>query len=259
MNHIEVTSSGAVTRIRINRPESLNALTVEMHHALEAAFNGFAADPEALICVVTGAGDRAFCAGSDLKAGISDVGYPAHGYAGLIERFDLDKPVIAAVNGYALGGGFEIALACDIVIASESASFGLPEPLAGVVALGGGLHRLPRQIGLKQAMGLILTSRRVSAAEGYRLGIVNEVVPAADLDAAVERWCAEIIRASPMAIRASKDTAMRGLDEASLADAMRNQAGYPGFAAWRTSDDACEGPRAFAEKRPPKWTGRPAT
>ena len=256
MNHVEVSRSGAVTRIRLNRPESLNALTVDMHHALEDAFNAFAADPDALICVVSGAGERAFCAGSDLKAGVSDVQYPEHGYAGLIERFDLDKPVIAAVNGYALGGGFEIALACDIVIASEKASFGLPEPLAGVVALGGGLHRLPRQIGLKPAMGLILTSRRVSAAEGLRLGFVNEVVPATELEAAVERWCADILKASPMAIRASKDTVMRGLDEPSIAAAMRNQDDYPGFAAWRRSDDALEGPRAFAEKRPPKWTGR---
>jgi crotonobetainyl-CoA hydratase len=256
MNQVEVSRTGQVTRIRINRPESLNALTVDMHHALEEAFNGFAADPDALICVITGAGDRAFCAGSDLKAGISDVSYPAHGYAGLIERFDLDKPVIAAVNGYALGGGFEIALACDLIIASENASFGLPEPLAGVVARGGGLHRLPRQIGLKPAMGMILSSRRVSAAEGLRLGFVNEVVAPDELETAVGRWCDAILKASPMAIRASKDTVMRGLEEPSVAEAMKNQPDYPGFAAWRRSDDALEGPRAFAEKRPPKWTGR---
>jgi crotonobetainyl-CoA hydratase len=164
--------------------------------------------------------------------------------------------VIAAVNGLALGGGFEIALACDVIVASQSASFGLPEPLVGAVALGAGLHRLPRQIGLKQAMGLILSSRRVSAEEGFRMGFVNEVVPAGELQAAVDRWCADILRASPMSIRASKDTVMRGLSESDVETAMRHQPGYPAFAAWRDSEDAQEGPRAFTEKRPPAWKGR---
>jgi enoyl-CoA hydratase/carnithine racemase len=156
----------------------------------------------------------------------------------------------------ALGGGFEVALACDVIIASENASFGLPEPLVGAVALGGGVHRLARQIGLKQAMGMILTSKRVSASEGLRLGFVNEVVPAEELLAATKRFCAEILKASPMSIRASKETVMRGLDETGVAEAMRNQSGYPAFAEWQKSDDAKEGPRAFAEKRSPNWTGR---
>jgi crotonobetainyl-CoA hydratase len=182
--------------------------------------------------------------------------YPAHGYAGLIERFDCPKPFIAAVNGPALGGGFELALACDIVIAAESASFALPEPLVGAVALGGGLHRLARQIGLKHAMGMILAARRVSATEAAALGFVTEAVPDADLQAATSRWCEAILRGSPMAVRASKEAVMRGLDEPSLADAMRHQADYPAFSVWRGSEDAREGPRAFAEKRPPLWQGR---
>jgi enoyl-CoA hydratase/carnithine racemase len=258
MEHVMVGNAGGVTTVTLNRPERLNAIKPAMHDELEAAFNSFAADPEQLICVITGAG-RGFCAGSDLKEAVADGlrhPYPAHGYAGLIERFDCPKPFIAAVNGVAMGGGFELALACDIIIAAEGASFALPEPLVGAVALGGGVHRLARQIGLKQAMGMILASRRVSAEEGARLGFVTEVVPDAELEAATMRWCDAILKASPMSIRASKETVMRGLDEPSLAAAMRNQDSYPAFAAWRDSDDAREGPRAFAEKRPPVWQGR---
>jgi enoyl-CoA hydratase/carnithine racemase len=258
MNHIIVTSADRITTITLNRPEVMNAINAAMHHELQAAFDAFAADPDQFICVVTGAGERAFCAGSDLKAASRDGhrDYPKSGYAGLIERFDCPKPIIAAVNGVALGGGFEVALACDIIIASDTASFGLPEPLVGAVALGGGLHRLARQIGLKQAMGMILTSKRVSASEGLSLGFVNEVVPAADLPAATARRCAEILRASPMSIRASKETVMRGLDESGVEAAMRNQPDYPAYAAWAKSEDAREGPLAFAEKRAPVWKGR---
>lgn len=258
MEFITVTTADRVMTITLNRPEVMNALNPAMHAELQEAFDGFAANAEQLICVVTGAGDRAFCAGSDLKAAVTGGhrGYPKNGYAGLIERFDCPKPIIAAVNGVALGGGFEVALACDIIIASESASFGLPEPLVGAVALGGGVHRLARQIGLKQAMGMILTSKRVSAAEGLRLGFVNEVVPAAELMSCVSRFCGEILKASPMSIRASKESVMRGLDEPGVAEAMRNQSGYPAFAEWQRSDDAKEGPLAFAEKRSPHWTGK---
>ena len=156
---------------------------------MQDALDAFAADAEQRVCVLTGAGERAFCAGSDLKyAAGSDAGlsagkraYPRSGYGGIAERFDLTKPVIAAVNGVALGGGFEIVLACDLVIAAETALFGLPEPLVGAIALGGGLHRLPRQIGLKPALGIILTGRKVGAAEGKTLGFVNEVVPQTEL------------------------------------------------------------------------------
>jgi len=259
MDFITVAKKDRVTTITLDRPEVMNAINSAMHHELQAAFDDFADDAEQFVCVVTGTGDRAFCAGSDLKA-VAVHGekraYPRSGYAGLIERFDCAKPIIGAVNGLALGGGFEIALACDIIIAVETASFGLPEPLVGAIALGGGLHRLAREIGPKQAMGMILTARRVSAAEGYRLGFVNEVVAPGDLDAAVTRWCAEIVRGAPPALRASKEVVYRGLDEPSLPAALANQSGYPAFVAWRASDDAREGPLAFAEKRAPNWVGR---
>ncbi|MEN9682389.1 MAG: hypothetical protein RIQ99_2101 [Pseudomonadota bacterium] len=257
MTAIQITVQGGVRTITLTRPESLNALTEAMHWQLEDAFNAFAAADDEQICVLTGTG-RAFCAGSDLKeaAAIGSRGYPAHGYAGLIERFDCPKPIIAAVNGLALGGGFELALACDIVIATESASFGLPEPLVGAIALGGGLHRLVRQAPLKQAMGMILAARRVGAAEVERMGLVTEVVPDGELDAAVARWCADILRASPVSVRASKELALRGLAAADVQAAMAAQPDDPAFIAWRTSDDAREGPRAFAEKRPPNWRGK---
>ncbi|WP_088310220.1 enoyl-CoA hydratase-related protein [Novosphingobium sp. B 225] len=258
MDNIRIEISGGVRRITLNRPQSLNAITPDMHDELEAAFNQFAANADEFVCVVTGEG-RAFCAGTDLKAVVASGGhrsYPDHGYAGIVERFDCPKPIIAAVNGLALGGGFELALACDLILASDEASFGLPEPLVGAVALGGGVHRLAREIGQKQALGMILTSRRVPATEGLRLGFVNEVVPASELDTAVTRWCAEILAASPMSIRASKEMVYRGLNEPSLAAALSSQEAYPAYQAWRASDDAREGPRAFAEKRKPVWQGK---
>ncbi len=255
MAFIDVITKGPVTWVTLNRADKMNAITPQMHADLQDAFDGFAADHTQQICVVTGAGNKAFCAGSDLKAGIHRD-YPKNGYAGLIERFDLAKPVIAAVNGLALGGGFEIVLACDIVIASETASFGLPEPLVGAVALGGGIHRLPRQIGLKKAMGLLLTSRRIDAQEADHLGLVNDVVPANALIETTERWCDQILKGAPLSVRATKEAALRGLDEPSLADALKNQNDYPAYAQWRTSEDLQEGRAAFSEKRAPKWKGR---
>jgi len=255
MNDIKVEQKGAITWITLNRPHAMNAVTPDMQQALQVAFDGFAADDTQHIAVLIGAGDKAFCAGSDLKTGPYEP-YPKNGYAGLAERFDLHKPVIAAVNGFVLGGGFEIALACDLIIATETATFSLPEPLIGAVALGGGLHRLTRQIGLKQAMGLILTSKRIDVHEAHRLGLINEITTQDNLVATVERWCADILKGAPAAVRASKATSYQGLSEASLEDALANQKHYPAFKAWQNSEDVQEGLKSFAEKRAPKWTGR---
>ena len=255
---IATEREGPVTLITLNRPEVMNAVHSPMHFEMDEALNAFADDPEQWVAIITGAGERAFSAGNDLKwqASGGELRSPPSGFAGLTSRFDLAKPLIAAVNGVAMGGGFEIALACDIIIASEAAVFALPEPRVGLAALAGGLHRLPRAIGTKRAMGMILTGRRVSAREGAELGFVNEVVAAAELMGAARRWAAQICEASPMSVRASKAAALRGLDESSLEAAIKGQFAYEEVVAMRRSADFVEGPKAFAEKRPPRWSGR---
>src|SRR5690349_11576842 len=254
---VDVKHDGRITIVTLNRPEVMNALHKPAHFELHEVFNSFAADPDRWVAIVTGAGDRAFCAGNDLKwqAAGGERGWNSSGFGGLTLRFHCDKPIIAAVNGVAMGGGFEIALACDLIIASENATFALPEPRVGLAALAGGVHRLPRQIGLKRAMGMILTARHVSAKEGLELGFVNEVVPAGEALAAAERWAETICKNSPMSIRASKQAIQRGL-EGSLEKAMTEQREYPAVKAMAASQDYIEGPKAFAEKRPPKWLGR---
>ena len=249
----EVRDEGRVRIVTLNRPEVMNALHADANEELEAVWDDFAASPELWVGIITGAGDRAFSAGNDLKVQAEGKRrpLPRTGFAGLTSRFDLEKPMIAAVNGIAMGGGFEIALACDLIIAAENALFALPEPRVGLVAGAGGLHRLPRMIGQKQALGMILTGRRVPAAEGLQLGFVNEVVPQGEALEAAKRWAALILECSPLAIRASKQAVYAALDEESLATAIGTM--YPAQAHNRDSQDFIEGPRAFAEKRKPNW------
>ncbi|MCA6296456.1 MAG: enoyl-CoA hydratase/isomerase family protein [Phenylobacterium sp.] len=256
--HIRVDREGHVTIITLNRPDVMNALHSPAHFEMHEALDAFAADPEQWVGIITGAGERAFSAGNDLKhqATGGEMRSPPTGFAGLTSRFDLNKPLIAAVNGVAMGGGFEIALACDIIVAAEGAVFALPEPRVGLAALAGGLHRLPRAIGVKRAMGMILTGRRVSAAEGAELGFVNEVVPAAELMAAARRWAGQIAELSPMSVRASKEAVFKGLDEPTLEAAIKGQNRYPAVSALFTSEDFVEGPLAFSQKRAPNWKGR---
>jgi crotonobetainyl-CoA hydratase len=250
-----VADEGRLRIVTINRPEVLNALHSEAHWEFDAVWNEFAASPDLWVGIITGAGSRAFSAGNDLK--VQAAGRrgprPATGFAGLSHRFDLDKPLIAAVNGVAMGGGFETALACDIIVAAENAVFALPEPRVGLIA-GSGTHRLPRMIGQKAALGMILTGRRVSAAEGERLGFVNEVVPAGEALAAARRWAGLILECSPMAIRASKQVVYQSLDAPTLEAAMTRT--YPAAEANLASQDYIEGPKAFAERRKPEWQNR---
>lgn len=254
--------NGHVATITLDRPEAMNSLNPDLRFALSQHFDEVERNDDIWIAVVTGAG-KAFSAGADLKhrsierdateeqkAHWRDLSQRTRP---LNERWHFPKPVIAKVNGFALGGGLELALACDIIVAADHAELGLPEPRRGLLAGGVGALRLPRQIGLKVAMGYLLTGRHMSAARAYELGLVNQVVPLAELDAAVDEWVRDILRCAPLAVRATKEVAMRGLD-------LPLHAAFATEYEWeqkrRTSSDALEGPRAFAEKRTPNWQGR---
>jgi enoyl-CoA hydratase/carnithine racemase len=255
-SYITVETVDRLTTITINRPDARNALNYAAHCELDAAFDAFAADDSQWVAIITGAGEKAFCAGQDLKEALSGDGipFPKSGFGGLTAREGLNKPVIAAVNGVAMGGGFEIALACDLVVAHESAMFALPEVRVGLAAVAGGLHRLPREIGRQRAMSLLLTGRRVTAREGQALGFVTDVVDGNVL-AAAKVLAHEILACSPMSIRATKEAVTRGLG-VSLEQAMREQWNYPALQQMFRSEDAVEGPAAFAAKRAPEWKGR---
>lgn len=251
----QVDKADHIMTVTIDRPDRLNALHPPGNAELGEVFDEFEADADLWVAIITGEG-RGFCAGNDLRyqaEGGKRVPMPS-GFGGLTSRFDRKKPVIAAVNGVAMGGGFEIALACDLIIASDKAVFALPEPKVGLAALAGGLNRLPRQIGPKRALGMILTGRHVPAAEGYELGFVTAVVQHAELAEAARSWAEQICACAPLSIRASLEVANASLDTASLQDSMVRK--YDSVRAMATSEDYIEGPKAFAEKRPPRWLGR---
>jgi enoyl-CoA hydratase/carnithine racemase len=253
-----VETEGRVMLVTLNRPERRNALHADANHELGAVFDHFDTNPELWIAIVTGVGEQAFCAGADLRDGTASgtskkSPVPPTGFAGLTSRFKRKKPVIAAVNGAAMGGGFELALACDIVVAAERARFGLTEPRVGLAALGGGIQRLIREVGLKRANALLLTGRQIPAREALALGVVNEVVPDAELMSAARRWADEIMLCSPASIAATKAVA-NALDGQSVQQSMETMFKLPEVAGLFTSPDSREGPKAFAERRPPQWT-----
>lgn len=249
---------GQVALITINRPEVLNALHAAANEELRDAFVRFRDEHGVGVAIITGAGDRAFSAGNDLKVSAErsrdgqSVTVGGAPFGGITRDFWCAKPIIAAVNGFALGGGFELALACDIIVASTRARFGLPEPRVGLYAAAGGVHRLPRQVPLKIAMGMMLTGRQISADEAWRLGLVNEVVSTEELPSAARRWAAEILACSPASIRTTKEAALTGLGM-SVEEAMHADTTSGRTARLFDSPDAREGPTAFSEKRPPAW------
>jgi enoyl-CoA hydratase/carnithine racemase len=260
---VRYSKRGRVGYVTLDRPAVLNAMDQRMHQELAAVWDDFEADDELLVAVLTGAGDRAFSVGQDLteraaldRAGPAPATFGSHGKPGwprLTERFDLSKPVLARVNGYALGGGFELVLACDIVVAAEHAVFALPEARLGLIAGAGGVFRLARQLPFRTALGHLLTGRQLGAARALELGLVNDVVPADQLDDCVAGWVDDLLRCAPLAVRAIKEAVYASVD-------LPLRQAFATRYAWEErrmhSADAVEGPRAFAEKRAPHWQGR---
>jgi enoyl-CoA hydratase/carnithine racemase len=248
-----------VARVIVDRPERMNAIDSAAERALIGIWEAIERDPGVRCVILTGAGERAFSTGADMKSesGKSGLEYWAAerpgGFGGIALRDTLDVPVIARVNGHALGGGMEMVLGCDIVVAARHATFGLPEPRVGRLALDGGIALLPRRIPHVWAMGLLLTGRRISADEALRLSLVNEVVEAAQLDEAIQRWVDDILACAPLSLRAIKQMVRSG---ASLSAKKAQQLRLPALIAALSSMDQEEGVRAFREKRPPRWTGR---
>lgn len=253
-----------VAYVTLNRPQVLNAMNCQMHEELGRIWDDFERDDGIWLAILSGAGNRAFCVGQDMKELASRIsegsaaqssfgsrGKP--GWPRLTERFNLSKPVIAKVHGFVLGGGFELALACDVIIAADNSVFGLPEARLGLIPGAGGVFRLTRQIPLKTAMGYLMTGRRMSASRAYELGLVNEVVSAELLDEATEKWASEILACAPLSIRSIKESAHTSLT-------LPLDRAFGETYVWESirsgSEDAREGPIAFSEGRPPQWKAK---
>jgi len=255
---VTIERRGGVVEIMLDRPPA-NAMDAATSRALGAAFTAFRDDPALHVAIVTGGGQRFFSAGWDLKAAAAgdDRDYGPGGFAGLTELFDLEKPVIAAVNGLAVGGGFELAMAADLIVAADHTEFMLPEIKIGIIPDSGGVLRLPRRLPRAVAMELMMTGARLTAAEALRLGLVNRVVARADLMAAARALADGIAGQAPLALKAIK-AVVNATESLGVADGFRlmRSGSIPAYQAMLASDDAQEGPRAFAEKRPPVWRGR---
>lgn len=256
MADVEFTRDGHVAQVRLNRPKSLNAINQDMDRALFEAWREINSDPDIWVAVLSAEGERAFCAGADVSGGAERpprmaLGGGLTGIGGPLVT--LKKPLIAAVQGYVLGGGFELAMCADIIVAADTTQFGLPETKVGIMGECGVVHRAIRQLPYHIALALILTGERMKADEAHRYGLVNEVVPYADLAAATGRWVGKLSAASPLAVQAAKAAALSRLDmplEVALATR------FEPIEEYEHSQDRIEGRKAFAEKRIPEWTGR---
>lgn len=261
---IRFECEGAIALLTIDRPEVHNALDFDTSDALVDAWIRFRDDDHLRVAILTGAGERAFCSGADLR-GVGDFyknltsaqrlrrSEQVPGLGGITKNLTIDKPIIAAVNGHCLAGGLELALACDLRIASENASFGLPEVTRGIIPGAGGTQRLPRLVGPERALDLIMTGRRIDAEEAMRIGLISRVVPQSELREEALGIARAIAENGPLAVRAAKAAVWRGLDvplEAGLR--LEQLLAEP----VRQSEDAQEGPRAFLEKRKPEFKGR---
>ena len=247
-----------VATVTLARPEALNAVDLETEAELQRIWSELEHNRDVRVVVLTGEGERAFCVGADLKnPAMSGLEYWAAprpgGFGGIALRETLNVPVLARVNGYALGGGFEMVLGCDLVVACEEASFGLPEALVGRMPLDGGMTLLQRQIPFRQAMGMMLTGQRINARRALELGLVNEVVPRAQLDDAVARWTESVLACAPLSLKAIKQVVRQ---TATLSPTQAQAVRLPALVAALQSEDADEGVLAFQQKRKPQWCGR---
>jgi E-phenylitaconyl-CoA hydratase len=264
MDEVLYEKRGRVGYITLNRPEALNALNVPLRRQLNEALNDYAHDDELRVAIVTGAGERAFSAGADLKemsrrkeAEAADAGVAENFWGaaspGLNRGLQIWKPIIAAINGYCLAGGLELALSCDIRVAADHARFGLTEALRGIIPGGGGTQRLSRAVPLNIALELMFTGDHITAQEAWRIGLVNHVVPAAEVMSKAEEIAEKICNAAPLSVRAIKEAAYRGLDT-TLEQGLRIESFESRIIA--ATEDSREGPKAFSEKRPARFQGR---
>lgn len=260
VDEVRLELDGHVAQVTIDRQHVLNAVDDKTAAACNEIWERIESDPSVRVVVITGAGDRAFCTGADMSASgtaKNGLAYWAdldpNGFAGLSLRRSLDVPVIARVNGYALGGGMEIVLGCDLVVAANTAQFGLTEPRVGRLALDGGIVELARRVPRVQAMSVLLTGRRHSALDLQHMGLVNEVVGVAELDAAVDRWVGDLLACAPTSLRAIKQLINRA-EHLTARDARGLR--LPAVIDALNSPNATEGVTAFREKRPPRWSDR---
>lgn len=260
MSDVDLRIDDHVARVTIDRPNVLNAVSEKTELELIRIWDQLEADRDIRAVVLTGAGDRAFCVGADMSGGDEEgdgLAYWAQprpgGFGGISLRTTLDVPVIARVNGHAVGGGMEMVLGCDLVVAAEGATFGLPEARVGRLPVTGGITVLPRKIPHAFAMELLLTGKRISATEAARMGLVNQVVADDGLDAAVDALLADILACAPLSLRATKQTVQR-TEHLTAAEAQLVR--LPALVEALRSEDSREGVRAFQEKRAPEWSGR---
>jgi len=254
---IEYTKEGKIAIFKINRPEAMGSLNLEGMMQLHTALLDFRDDDELLVGIITGTGDKVFSAGVDIKDYLPFVQKTTNKKwqrpTGIMRGLELWKPLIAACNGLTLGGGLEIALACDIMIASENAKFGLPEVLVGVCPGGGGTQRLPRTVPRRIAAEMLFTGKIIDAQEAYRIGLANKVVPIDQLMSEAKKIAETICQAGPLAVRAAKECMMRGLDMG-LEDGLRFEDDFTTYIM--STQDFEEGLAAFREKRKPKFKGK---
>ena len=263
MSAIAYEKRDRIAYVTIRRPEAMNALGPAHNQEIIEVWTDFRDDPDVWVAILTGSGERAFCAGADLKTYTPSIGsgnpYTVRqvanglGFGGITRGLEIWKPIIGAVNGYALAGGLELALACDIRVASDNAQFGCSEVKRGFHHCDGGTVRLPLIVGLAHALKMQLTGEPIDAQEALRIGLVSEVVPAAELIPTAERYARTILRNSPLGVRSAKESMLRSLGRV-LEDALRFENIL--FSTLTQTQDYTEGPRAFAEKRAPEWKGQ---